>query len=73
MHVYRSMIIDAEIERVWAAVRAFDGVANWNPGMVQATLENGAPTATVTVRALRIPNVMCPRSCLPRPRIMSTK
>ena len=32
MHVFRSMIIDADIARVWAAVRDFDGVAAWNPG-----------------------------------------
>ncbi|WP_299849438.1 SRPBCC family protein [uncultured Roseovarius sp.] len=54
MHVFRSMIIDAKIDRVWAAVRAFDGVVNWNPGVVRATLEDGAPTATGTVRALHI-------------------
>ena len=54
MHVFRSMIIDAEIDRVWASVRAFDGVARWNPGVVRATLESGAPTATGTVRALEI-------------------
>lgn len=56
MKVFRSMIIDAEIERVWAAVRAFDGVASWNPGVDQAVLENGAPTATGTIRRLDIPD-----------------
>lgn len=56
MHVFRSMIIDAEIDRVWAAVRGFDGVASWNPGVVKATLENGAPTATGSVRNLDIPD-----------------
>ena len=54
MHVYRSMIIDADITKVWAAVRAFDGVVNWNPGVVKATLENGAATATGTIRKLDI-------------------
>lgn len=56
MHVFRSMIIDAPTPRVWQAVRAFDGVAAWNPGVTTATLENGAPTATGTVRALDIPD-----------------
>lgn len=56
MHVYRSRILDAEIDQVWAAVRAFDGVAHWNPGVVTATLENGASTATGTVRNLKIPD-----------------
>ena len=53
MHVYRSMIIDETIERVWQAVRAFDGVAAWNPGVETAVLENGAPTATGTIRSLQ--------------------
>ncbi|MGB0506941.1 MAG: SRPBCC family protein [Pikeienuella sp.] len=56
MHVYRSMIIDAQIDRVWAAVRAFDGVADWNPGVSKAILENGASTATGTIRNLQIPD-----------------
>jgi mxaD protein len=50
------MIIDADITKVWAAVRAFDGVANWNPGVTTATLENGAATATGTIRKLDIPD-----------------
>lgn len=54
MHVYRSMILEAGITRVWAAVRAFDGVTAWNPGVVQATLENGAATATGTIRKLYV-------------------
>lgn len=56
MHVFRSMVIDADIHRVWRAVRAFDGVAAWNPGVVRAELENGAPTATGTVRSLHTPD-----------------
>ncbi|MEM7318978.1 MAG: SRPBCC family protein [Pseudomonadota bacterium] len=54
MHVFRSMIIDADITRVWKAVRAFDGVANWNPGVTQASLETGSTTATGTIRKLDI-------------------
>ncbi len=56
MHVFRSMVIDADIDRVWRAVRAFDGVAAWNPGVERATLETGAPTATGTIRNLQIPD-----------------
>ena len=56
MHVFRSMVIDAEISRVWEAVRVFDGVAAWNPGVDKATLENGSPTATGTIRRLEIPD-----------------
>ena len=54
MHVYRSMIIDKTVALVWQAVRAFDGVAAWNPGVDTAVLENGAPTAIGTIRALHI-------------------
>ncbi|MDA7964421.1 SRPBCC family protein [Ruegeria sp.] len=56
MHVFRSMIIDADINTVWSAVRAFDGVETWNPGVDLAELENGTPTATGTVRKLHIPD-----------------
>jgi len=52
MHVFRSMIIEAEIDKVWSAIRAFDGVATWNPGVRLAELENGGSTAVGTVRKL---------------------
>ena len=54
MKVYRSLILDAPIDRVWAAVRAFDGVADWNPGVTSARLESGASTETGTIRHLDI-------------------
>ena len=54
MKVMRSVIIDAPIARVWAAVRNFDGVANWNPGVAAATLESGRPTEVGAVRKLDI-------------------
>ena len=54
MHVYRSMILNAPIDRVWAAVRAFDGVANWNPAVARAALERGIPTETGALRTLSI-------------------
>ncbi len=56
MHVFRSMIIDATLDRVWAAVRRFDGVAVWNSGVELAELENGDPTAIGTIRKLHIPD-----------------
>lgn len=54
MHVFRSMIIDAPLARVWAAVRRFDGVAAWNPGVAAARMEDGAPTAVGAIRHLDI-------------------
>lgn len=54
MHVFRSMLIPAPIERVWRTVRAFDGVAAWNPAVAAARMESGAPTATGSIRHLDI-------------------
>lgn len=54
MKVMRSVIIDAPIDRVWDAVRRFDGVVNWNPGVTGAVMETGSPTEVGSVRALDI-------------------
>ncbi len=54
MKVYRSVVLDAPIEAVWAAVRAFDGVVNWNPGVTGARMESGSPTAVGSIRHLDI-------------------
>jgi len=54
MKIKSSVIIDAPIDRVWAVVRHFDGVVNWNPGVVAARMESGSSTAVGSVRALDI-------------------
>jgi len=54
MKVKRSVIINAPIEKVWAAVRKFDGVDKWNPGVVAAKMEFGHPTEVGSVRKLDI-------------------
>jgi len=54
MKVKRSVIIDAPIARVWAAVRDFDSVVNWNPGVVAARMESGTATTIGSIRALDI-------------------
>ena len=54
MKVFRSMVLDAPVTRVWAAVRAFDAVVDWNPGVVAARMESGGPTAVGSVRHLDI-------------------
>lgn len=54
MKVMRSVIIEVPVDRVWAAVRTFDGVVNWNPGVVAARMESGAPTAVGAIRHLDI-------------------
>ena len=54
MKVFRSVILEAPIAEVWAAVRAFDGVVNWNPGVTAARMETGSPTAVGSLRHLDI-------------------
>ena len=54
MKVFRSMILDAPIEQVWSAVRAFDGVVNWNPDVTAAKLVIGRPTEVGSIRHLDI-------------------
>ncbi|MBT8435018.1 MAG: SRPBCC family protein [Gammaproteobacteria bacterium] len=54
MKVMRSVVIDAPITEVWAVVRNFDGVVNWNAGVTAATLESGSPTQVGAVRKLDI-------------------
>ena len=54
MHIFRSMILDAPIDRVWALVREFDGVSHWNPGVTKARMETGTATAPGSVRHLDI-------------------
>ena len=52
MHVFRSLVIDAPITRVWEAVRAFDGVATWNPGVTASRMESGTATSVGSIRHL---------------------
>lgn len=54
MKVFRSVVIEAPLERVWGAVRAFDGVVNWNPAVTGARMESGSPTAIGSIRHLDI-------------------
>ena len=54
MKVFRSVIIQAPINKVWAAVRAFDDVVNWNPGVTSARMESGSPTTVGSIRRLDI-------------------
>ena len=54
MRVHRSLIIDSPVEKVWQAVRDFDGVVNWNPGVIAARLEQGKPTEIGAIRNLDI-------------------
>lgn len=54
MKVMQSVIIKAPIEKVWSVVRAFDGVVQWNPGVVSARMESGTATSVGSIRHLDI-------------------
>lgn len=54
MKVMRSVIIEAPVDRVWATVRAFDGVVRWNPGVTAARMESGTSTSVGAIRHLDI-------------------
>ena len=54
MKVFTSVILEAPITEVWAVVRAFDGVASWNPAVRAARMESGSPTSVGSVRHLEI-------------------
>jgi len=53
--VYASSVIGAPAERVWAAVRDFNGLSDWHPLIVESRIEGGAPADQVgCVRAFRL-------------------
>lgn len=52
MHVFRSMIIEAPVACAWQALRRFDAVASWNPGVTGAKMESGGATEVGAVRRL---------------------
>lgn len=54
MKVFTSVIIDAPLDKVWEAVRAFDGVVEWNPAVTSVTMETGSATAVGSIRHLDI-------------------
>ncbi len=54
MKIFTSVVINAPIDKVWAAVREFDQVANWNPGVDQSFMESGASTEVGSIRHLTI-------------------
>ena len=54
MKVSRSVIIDAPIAQVWQAIRRFDGVDQWNPGVKNAQMETGSATEVGSIRKLDI-------------------
>ncbi|MGI9420874.1 MAG: SRPBCC family protein [Geminicoccaceae bacterium] len=40
-HVYTSSVIDAPCEKVWAAIRDFNGLPDWHPAIAESKIEAG--------------------------------
>ena len=54
MYVFRSVIIDANIDTVWKTIRDFDGVVHWSTGVTGARMESGNATTIGAIRYLDI-------------------
>ena len=48
---HASSVINAPIEKVWARIRDFNGLANWHPGIAKSTIEGGKPSDSGRLRA----------------------
>jgi hypothetical protein len=54
IHVQTTSIIDASVDRVWAAIRDFNGLPAWHPVIARSEIEDGkAPEQVGCVRAMR--------------------
>jgi hypothetical protein len=52
---YASAVVPGPVERVWHAVRDFDGLPAWHPGIAASRIEEDLPAAQVgCVRALTL-------------------
>jgi NADPH:quinone reductase len=45
--VFRSTVIDAPIEQVWALLRDFNGHDSWHPAVTQSRIENAEPADVI--------------------------
>ncbi|MDJ0609111.1 MAG: SRPBCC family protein [Kiloniellales bacterium] len=53
--VYTSSVVGAPAERVWTAIRDFNGLPDWHPAIEESRIEGGAPADQVgCVRAFRL-------------------
>ena len=45
--VYRSAVIDASADKVWAVVRDFNALPTWHPAIAESAIEGGLPSDRV--------------------------
>lgn len=46
-HVFTSSVVDHPIEVVWAAIRDFNGLPDWNPNVTESHIEKGRASDAV--------------------------
>ncbi len=56
IEVHRSRVIDAPVDDVWQAIRRFDGVGDWNPGVTAVRMLSGGSTEVGGVRHIDLPD-----------------
>ena len=44
---YASTVVNAPVDRVWAAIRDFNGLPGWHPRMVESHIEDGKDATTI--------------------------
>jgi hypothetical protein len=44
---YRSAVIHAPIEKVWATIRDFNGLPSWHPAIAKSEIEGGRPSDSI--------------------------
>ncbi len=55
VHVVRSTILDAPVDRAWAVLRDFNGHDRWHPAIAESQIERGRASDTVgCVRRFRL-------------------
>ena len=53
--VFTSSVIDAPLDAVWAVIRDFNGLPEWNPNVTESRIEDGRPSDAVgCVRAFTL-------------------
>jgi hypothetical protein len=53
--IYKSTVINAPADRVWAKVRDYNGLPSWHPRLAESHIERGEPADKIgCIRALRL-------------------
>ena len=45
--IFKSSVIDAPVEQVWARISDFNGLPGWHPRMVESHIEDGQAATTI--------------------------